>query len=137
MSKHLEGKTIKKVMIAKDKKAIKFITNEGDIIARADGDCCSSSWIEHVELPAMGFPTKVVSEQDIEMPDLGNPNEYDEIAYYGYKITTDKGDMIIDYRNKSNGYYGGWLSWPSDRFYGGVFGQNVSDENWQELTEDM
>ena len=133
----LIGKVITNVWLAKDKRAIKFdIENEDSIIARADGDCCSVSWIEEIDLPSM-LIGKVISVEDINMPDLGQPNEYDLIQYYGCKITTDKGSCIIDYRNESNGYYGGNLSWPNDRssFYGGVYGQNISQEDWQPLLE--
>ncbi len=67
------------------------------------------------------------------MPDL-TPGDGGETKYYGCKITTDKGHIIIDYRNESNGYYGGDIVWPDDRsFYGGVFGQNVSDEKWKDI----
>lgn len=52
--------------------------------------------------------------EHIEMPDLGDiPTVYepavDSVRYYGLKITTDKGRAVIDYRNDSNGYYGGNL----------------------------
>lgn len=138
MSDYLVGKTIEKLMIADDKKAMLFITDNGDVKVKADGDCCSSTWIEHVELPARGFPAKVLKVEDIDMPDLGSPDNYDVIQYYGCKITTDKGDMIIDYRNESNGYYGGNLSWPDDDyFYGGVYGQNISSEQWKEVSGDF
>jgi len=48
------------------------------------------------------------------MPNLGNIDGVyrknpDCVAYYGLKITTEKGRAMIDYRNDSNGYYGGWL----------------------------
>lgn len=126
----LIGKIINDIKIASDKKAIKFITDNEDIIVKTDGDCCSSSWIENIELPARGFPAKVKEAANIEMPDLGTPENEECIEYYGFKITTDKGYIIIDYRNSSNGYYGGNLSWPGDYFYGGVFDQNTSNENW-------
>ncbi len=44
------------------------------------------------------------------------------------------GACVIDYRNESNGYYGGDLVWPgkAHHFYGGVYGQNVSTERWVE-----
>ena len=50
------------------------------------------------------------------MPNLGNvPTEHrdqvDEVQYYGLKITTERGRAMIDYRNDSNGYYGGWIEW--------------------------
>lgn len=46
------------------------------------------------------------------MPDLGNiKTEHCEhpdcIRYYGLRIVTDKGRAVIDFRNNSNGYYGG------------------------------
>ena len=132
----LIGRTILDMKIADDKKAILFITDSGDKIARADGDCCSDTWIEHIELPAMGFPAKVLSIDNIAMPDLGSPDDYEVIAYYGCKVVTNKGDILIDYRNSSNGYYGGNISWPGeDYFYGGAFGQNVSNNQWREIVE--
>jgi len=137
MSKYLIGKTIEKIRIASDKKAILFVTNDENVVANADGDCCSETWIEHVSLPAMGFPCKVVSMGSVEMPNLGSPNKYRVISYYGYKITTDKGDILIDYRNKSNGYYGGNLCFPDDYFYGGVYGQNISNEEWKDIEKDI
>ena len=53
------------------------------------------------------------------MPDLGDMPDCDCVQYYGAKITTNKGDMVIDYRNDSNGYYGGDIVWPGEGFYGG------------------
>ena len=41
---------------------------------------------------------------------------------------------MIDYRNESNGYYGGNLCWDDESFYGGVYGQNVSTMNWQNVS---
>lgn len=134
MSKILINKIITDIKIAEDKQAIKLLTTEGEIIARADGDCCSHSWIESIELPALGFPALVISFGDIDMPDLGCPPDEECVSYYGFKIVTDKGEIIIDYRNSSNGYYGGSLSWPDNGyFYGGVHGQNISDEKWVEI----
>lgn len=124
----LIGRTITAVELASDKKAIRFCTDEGDVVARADGDCCSSTWIEHVELPTL--PAKVSAVEAVPMPDPEQKDEYDEyvVVSYGFKITTDKGYLDIEYRNESNGYYGGELSWPGDYFYGGVYGQNVSED---------
>lgn len=138
MTNILIGKTINSVKIAKDKEALLFITDAGDIKVLCDADCCSSTWIEHMELPALGFPALVIMAEDLEMPDLGDMKGCDVVAYYGFKITTDKGELVIDYRNDSNGYYGGNLSWPDDDyFYGGVYGQNVSDEEWLDVEADQ
>lgn len=132
----LIGKSIQAIKIAKDQMALLFLTDAGEVKALADADCCSHTWIEHVTLPAMGFPAKVASVEDIETPDLGSPDEYNVFAYYGCKIITDKGDILIDYRNESNGYYGGSLSWCDDGyFYGGVYAQNISKEEWEDIKD--
>lgn len=139
MSNLLIGKTISEIMIAEDKEALLFITVEGQkLIARVDADCCSHTWIESVELPALGFPFKVIDCEDLEGVKEPEEIEYEYIQYYGAKLTTDKGDLVIDYRNSSNGYYGGSIVWPDDGesyFYGGVYGQNLSNENWVEIEE--
>ena len=119
----LKGKTILKIEIADDKQSITFITNKGNITGTCYAECCSYSWIETVELPVAGFPpAKVLYAEDIPMPDLGDMPEREVVVYYGFKIVTDKGEILIDYRNDSNGYYGGGMSWTheiSDGYYEG------------------
>jgi len=131
----LVNKTITGIKIASDKKAILFEVEGGEHIAKCDGDCCSSTWVENIELPTLGFPAKVISAEDI---DMSEPAEKDEdmevVAYYGLKIQTDKGDIVIDYRNESNGYYGGSLCWENENYYyGGVFSQNISTFEWEDV----
>lgn len=132
----LIGKIVTAVYLADDGGAIKFDVEGGDpIIAHADGDCCSHSWIESVQGIEQLIGARVVSVDDVgEMPEVKG-NRYghyeEEMTFYGCKITTNKGYALIDYRNSSNGYYGGSLSWPGDYFYGGVHGQNDSNMQWQ------
>lgn len=135
MHNPLVGKMITAIYLAEDMKAIKFDVLDGDpIIAKCDGDCCSDTWVENIENPSAAIGSVVTVAADIDMPDLGNMPDRDVVAYYGFKIETAKGTCVIDYRNDSNGYYGGSLSWPGDEsFYGGVFHQNVSEENWKEV----
>ena len=131
----LTGKTIKNIRVADDCKAVLFICDDGDHIAKTDGDCCSNSWVQDITLPDE-FPFKVIAGEDIPMPNASSHSDFDDelIQCYGYKIKTDKGDIVIEYRNASNGYYGGDLSWPDDEyFYGGVFGQNVSTMKWADF----
>lgn len=138
----LVGKTLTGLMLAKDKKALLFQTTGGDILVRVDADCCSYTWVEHIELPALGFPAEVVSVENLDLPQDTKPEDADKecVAYYGCKITTSRGEIVIDYRNDSNGYYGGGLSWPVakkgdyEHFYGGVYGQNVSKLEWEAVT---
>lgn len=141
MSHILDGKTITAIEIASDKEALRFHVEGGEpIVARCDADCCSHTFIETVEMPALGLPAKVLKadDLDIEKDDISN-DEHECLRFYGFKIETDKGDIVIDYRNSSNGYYGGNLYWPKEdpkeysHFYGGVHGQNVSNEEWKSL----
>ena len=135
MNNVLIGKTLTGIKIADDKMALLFQTSTGDIAVECDADCCSHTWVEHVELPAMGFPAVVTAVEDIDMPDLGDMPDCDVVAYYGCKISTNKGEILIDYRNDSNGYYGGSLSWPGENHYGGVYSQNVSGRSWKDLAQ--
>lgn len=133
----LIGKIITDMQIAEDRQALRFILSDGEMVVDADADCCSYTWVEHVELPALGFPATVVSVEDLDMPEQPESTfhkDADSLQFYGCKIVTDRGEIVIDYRNDSNGYYGGSLSWPGDHFYGGVFGQNVSKKAWAPLT---
>lgn len=126
----LTGKIILAIYLSEDKKAIKFETSDGEIIAKTDGDCCSNTWIENIENPeaAIGF---VINAENIIIDKIRDDEGL--IQFYGFKIETEKGTCVIDYRNESNGYYGGGLCWPGDSFYGGVYGQNISNEKWQKL----
>jgi hypothetical protein len=126
----LVGKSLTKIELASDKKAIRFTVDGETVVAKCDGDCCSSTWIESLEMPAGGLPARILGTSELDLPSQDNDGEL--IQFYGLKLTTDKGDLVLDYRNESNGYYGGNLSWPGESHYGGVFGQNDSTEEWQE-----
>lgn len=97
------------------------------------GDCCSSTWIENVQnveyLRGATFTKYEVidvepGEDYIDDGD-GEPGEdydyYDDenfIKYYGVKLHLSKNgvvlpELIIEFRNRSNGYYGGNLE-PGD-----------------------
>lgn len=134
MSNFLVGKTIKGLKIADDKLALLFICDDGEHVVRVYGDCCSNTWVESVELPALGFPALVTEVNDLNMPDDGSEEARNgELSFYGCQIKTDRGEIVIDYRNASNGYYGGSIAFPDDYFYGGAFDQNVSSNNWVEI----
>jgi hypothetical protein len=143
MDEHKEaliGKTITKVWLAKDRLAIKFdLEDEEPVVAYCDADCCSYTWIESIDLPGVLLGT-VRDTEDLPYGEREEPGEdsYEYIQHYGFAITTEKGKCVIDYRNSSNGYYGGWLHWPGHwrgTPYGGVFGQNKSELEWEEIHE--
>lgn len=124
----LVGRTLTGLKVASDGMALLFQTTEGDIVAKCDADCCSHTWIEGIELP-VSFPAVVSAVEDIPLNE-GADDQDGELAFYGLKVTTDRGHIVIDYRNESNGYYGGNLTWPGDHHYGGVYGQNESNMDW-------
>ena len=129
----LVGKTLVGVDVADDKRAMRFRLSDGSgVVVKADGDCCSDTWIESVEMPTE-IPATVLSVENIDLPGscVSHP-EYDCLQVYGLKVVTDKGTMIVDYRNSSNGYYGGNLAWPGEYFSGDVYGQNKSKYAWVE-----
>jgi hypothetical protein len=110
----LIGRTISKVEISDDRYEIKFVTDRDPVELEVHGDCCSRSWIESIDDPDVLLGT-VTDVEEIKMPDLGNistpyNSDPEYVAYYGLKISTEKGRAVIDYRNDSNGYYGGWIS---------------------------
>ncbi len=128
----LIGKVITAIYIASDKEAIRFDVEDGaPIVARTQGDCCSSSWVESLDFPEQVLGSPVLSVEDIEMPDLGDLPGRDVMSYYGCKITTARGCCVIDYRNESNGYYGGWIDWPGSSWR--APNQDVSKEAWEKL----
>jgi len=130
----LVGKVITAVSLASDKKAMRFEVTEGEAIrARATGDCCSRTWIEHVENPQALMGSAVLSARNIEMPSLPTTPDQDKVQFYGFQIETAKGTCVIEYRNESHAYYGGSLVWPGDYYYRGADGQNVSTKEWRLL----
>ena len=87
----LIAKVLLNIKIASDRQALLFeLSDSARLVVRADGDCCSYTWIEHIELPALGFPARVLSVDDLEMPESAvskfhtNP---DQLTFYGCKIT--------------------------------------------------
>lgn len=135
----LIGKTIKSMKIATDKMAVLFELEDGELIAKTDADCCSSTWIEHVTLPS--FPAVVLGVEKIDTNEwgshTGDPSEEGVIKDYAIKVATSTGEVLIEYRNESNGYYGGSMSFGDEHHYGGVSGNNVSNLDWKELKEDI
>jgi hypothetical protein len=110
----LVGNTIVGYELSGDHQNLWLIFNNGlKAHFRTEGECCSTTWIESIDMPDALLGT-IRNIEDINMPNLGDiptakRGSVDSVRYYGLKITTDKGSAVIDYRNDSNGYYGGDL----------------------------
>lgn len=113
----LVGMTLKQILLSEDRTFIQFMAIDGQILlAKAEGDCCSSTWIEDVLFPDAAIGSEILAADDIDLPEhLHTPtiteNYEDSMEYYGFQIRTTKGVTTIAYRNSSNGYYGGRLDW--------------------------
>lgn len=110
----LLGKTITAYQLSQDSSSITFtLLGHNPVTLQTEGDCCSVTWIESIDTPdnLLGVVTGV---EHIDMPKLGDIKTTkclspQHIQYYGLRITTTKGTTVIDYRNNSNGPYGGRL----------------------------
>lgn len=111
--KELVGKKV--IEIRGDKDCLYFVTNEGTYRAEAEGDCCSVSWFEHLDNPEFIIGSEITGVEEVDADSVitdreHQENGYDSVQQYGYKFTTTKGNAILEMRNDSNGYYGGYVS---------------------------
>jgi hypothetical protein len=139
----LIGKTVVSVTINEKKTAICFNTLEaGSIRFVTKGDCCSSTWIEHIDNLDALIAHRIVATEEIDMgpskwfktdwntgeeTETTNGFSSDCVRFYGQSFTTDLGIFKVEYRNRSNGYYGGSLNHD---------GYHLGDANIQ-VTEDF
>lgn len=123
----LIGKRPIAIYLSDDKEHLRIITNStntGCYLNPAltqefgwvcDGDCCSTSWIEHINGIKFLLGHTVLKVATREMPaSADNIVGHDVVQFYGWTLETDAGRCDIEMRNDSNGYYGGSL----ERDYG-------------------
>lgn len=96
-----------------DHDTITLTTDRGILIATADGECCSSSWFESVDIDGIGGELTEFDESTEAPPGFEDPPEedYECIKVYFGTIKTTKGRITYEMRNSSNGYYGGSIVW--------------------------
>lgn len=115
----IANRKLKRISLADDKEYFKlcFLDGgkdalfrvEGEALFRVEGDCCSSSWIEHVEAPRSVKGREIVGVTDERTEELAS-GEHECLRVYQTKFHLDNGETItLEYRNISNGYYGGYL----------------------------
>jgi hypothetical protein len=111
----LIGRKIKEVTISQDKTKVHFKFLGGSFQSyRAEGECCSYCWIEHLEMPDQIEGAVIMSvEQSEHVPwdnhKCGHKCGHEGLDVYHTTFKTDKGEIILEYRNDSHGYYGGSL----------------------------
>lgn len=107
---HFVGKTISSVNLNKDTDELTFMFTDGTgAVCTTEGDCCSTSWIEHLEMPndvvgatITGLDEHALSEE--------HKSDDEFIQTYDTVFHTNRGDIVAEFRNSSNGYYGGWMN---------------------------
>lgn len=120
----LNQKIVKLEIDADDQHTLKFTTENGNTIYwDTYGDCCSETWFYHV-LGVENLLNATVKEvqyidlfgEDAKQNAVNNDKlgrqDFDRL--YCCKLITDRGYVDIEFRNSSNGYYGGDLSEFSD-----------------------
>jgi hypothetical protein len=109
---------IKEVLVDVYKSVLTLKAEDGRRVRLVlDGDCCSESYFENnsiadaksiigetlvkIQPVREGSTRKRVENADA----LGFNQEY--VVYHALKITTNKQELVLDWRNESNGYYDG------------------------------
>src|SRR5438552_518232 len=104
------GRRFAAVGLSPDRRRLTFHASDGqaNLTLRADGDCYSTSWIEHLEgaEEILGQPIRKVERAYVGEYMLGSCS-YRKL--YFYRFSTEEGSATIELRNDSNGYYGGSL----------------------------
>ena len=123
----LIGKRVLSLAIDIDEYAIKFITDSGDVVWSAIGDCCSTSWwADGYDLDTLRDATVLnIKELSYYDPGQDGRNRQEQDWVYGFCIGTTKGAAYLAFRNSSNGYYGGYAE----------EGGYTDDNKWRPLNE--
>jgi hypothetical protein len=113
--KELIGKKILGVLANPDNTYWRFSTDQGDVDYFCFADCCSDSWINHINGVDELIGGTVADVEDIDFYALlkvepePTKQESDEVMFH--RIKTEKGMCTFEFRNSSNGYYGGSLDY--------------------------
>ena len=131
MSKNiLIGKKVDKLFINQDKTIIKVQCGDLFIDLITDADCCSETWIEHTSDLISLVGHSITGVEEVTLGEV-MPTRQDYDQLYAFKITHDGcyyGDCGIEFRNSSNGYYGGTLY---------IAASTGTLEGFSEITEDF
>ena len=78
---------------------------------RCEQECCSSTWIEDVHELSSLIGHTILAVEDLPMIKEEDDPEVsgNYVTFYGFTMRTEIGVCTIDFRNSSNGYYGGSL----------------------------
>jgi hypothetical protein len=107
----LVGRHVLGVQMTPGKDYVRFITTTGNLDYCCYADCCSESWVNHVNDIDKLIDATVTRVEEADFYGMlgAEPEptrqESDDVLFH--RIHTDKGTCLIEFRNSSNGYYGG------------------------------
>ena len=125
--RELIGKKIVAAYLNSEKTQIGFDLEGGErLLYETTGDCCSYSWIEDVSNEEYLAGARVVDVQDVHVEGIGVAESGDDyIQCYGVTVVLEgRPAFLLEYRNSSNGYYGGSIE-----------RAKVVEEEWRKLLE--
>jgi len=109
----LHGKWVKTIDFPDDQHVVFTVAYNEQLIYEAEADCCSESWFWHTENMAPLVGRTVMGSRELEMPEwnkaVHGASRQDMDQLYGYEIFYRGGSVVLEFRNSSNGYYGGSL----------------------------
>ena len=108
----LAARKLVAVEVSDDKETLTFRFADGFVSYAVEGDCCSHSWIEHLTVPPDIAGSEITAWSERDMGEKVAEEDYETIKVYETSFRTPKGDIVVEYRNSSNGYYGGWIRGP-------------------------
>ena len=121
-NRRLVGCVIDSIDLDKGKDTLTITLVDGSRrVYTTEGDCCSQSWVEHLTVPPDIKGATITGIEELEeygrdatpeetaKSDAEREYGVDVLRIYQTAIVTDRGEVVIEYRNDSNGYYGGWL----------------------------
>jgi hypothetical protein len=82
-----------------------FHTADGVFHYDADADCCSESWVESISDVSIMHDAAVREIRTKRLDLAGTRQDEDSVDFVSF--VTDKGYFDVEFRNSSNGYYGG------------------------------
>lgn len=115
----LTGRTLREVTLDDEREVLTLRFTDGTERYRTHGDCCSETWVEHLTVPDLTGGARVLrvtesggvdaTPEQKAKSDAEREYGTDCLTVYQTSIVTDRGEVVIEYRNDSNGYYGGSL----------------------------
>lgn len=139
----LIGKTIISVVLDDNDGEITFTTADRVYVFSTDAECCSETWINSIDNVEALINNEVMfvsgreMEYDKQKHGFVGKSNTERVLVYTYDIITKKGACTIDFRNDSNGYYGGSLTLARDYAREGKIATSVdeSEKNKQERNQ--